>query len=174
MLHRLLNQQSSGLDEAMRLKETIYREMAGSCHQISKIRQKRTHQTQNIDFRQEVLLDKRLTSSQNALLVKFRELNQLLWQLGEPLHHPTYLYAHVNGLRELREILEIERDLQLSFNGYDLQAKTSKTGEYIETYIQRRCREMVALIKKLGGVHRLNTYLNLSESECAELVEDGC
>ena len=93
-LHKLLKQQSAGLDEALRLKVTIYREMNNGCSQISRIRRAQSLQTKKIDFRSEVLLDKRLTSSQNTLMIKFRELNQLLWQLGEPLHHPTYLHAH--------------------------------------------------------------------------------
>lgn len=172
-LHRLLKQQSAGLDEALRLKMTIYREMNNGCSHISKIRKAQSLQTKKIDFRSEVLLDKRLTSSQNTLTIKFRELNQLLWQLGEPLHHPTYLHAHLSGFLEIQELLEVERDLQMSFAGYDISAKATRSGETVEAYLQRRCADGALLVKKIGGAGRFNTFLLLSESECGALVEDG-
>jgi hypothetical protein len=172
-LHRLLNQQQAGLEEALQLKKTIYREMYNGCQQIARIKRAQTAQTKKIDFRSEVQLDKRLTSSQNMLMIKFRELNQLLWQLGEPLHHPTYLHAHLNGFVELQELLDIERDLQLSFAGFDLSAKAVQEEETVETYLQRRCADAAGLIKKIGGAGRVNTFLSLSESECAALAEDG-
>ncbi len=172
-LHRLLNQQTAGLDEALRLKKTIYREMHSGCREISRIKRAQNLQTKKIDFRSEVHLDKQLTKYQNTLSVKFRELNQLLWQLGEPLHHPTYLHAHLNGFLELQELLEIERDLQLVFAGYDLSEKANKSEETVEAYLQRRCSEGAALIKKIGGSVRFNVFLTLSESECTKLAEDG-
>ena len=44
-LHRLLNQQSAGLDEAIRLRTTIYREMASCCHEVARIKRAQSHQT---------------------------------------------------------------------------------------------------------------------------------
>lgn len=172
-LHRLLNQQSAGLDEAVRLRTTIYREMSSCCHEVARIRRVQSHQTKKIDFRNEVQLDKQLTKYQNTLTVKFKELNQLLWQLGEPLHHPTYLQAHLNGFLEIRDILEAERDLQLSFAGYDIVAKTLKTEESIEDYLKRRCAEAAINLKKIGGAGRFNTFMQLSEADCSSLTEDS-
>ena len=172
-LHRLLNQQIAGLEEALRLKKTIYREMQGACREIARIKQAQNRQTKKIDFRSEVHLDKQLTKYQNTLSVKFRELNQLLWQLGEPLHHPTYLYAHTNGFQEILELIEIERDLQLVFAGYDISDKTAKSSETLVAYLQRRCTEGAALLKKIGGAVRYNAFLALSESECAQIAEDA-
>ena len=172
-LHRLLNQQTAGLEEALRLKKTIYREMQTACREIARIKQAQNRQTKKIDFRSEVHLDKQLTKYQNTLTVKFRELNQLLWQLGEPLHHPTYLYAHLNGFQEILDLLEIERDLQLVFAGYDISEKTVKSGETLVEYLQRRCSEGAALIKKIGGAVRYNAFLTLNETECSRIVEDS-
>ena len=172
-LHKLLKQQSAGLDEALRLKTTIYREMHNGCSQIARIRRAQSIHTKKIDFRNEVLLDKKLTISQNTLMIKFRELNQLLWQLGEPLHHPTYLHAHLNGFTDIQELLEIERDLQLSFAGFDISAKATRSGETVEAYLQRLCSDGASIIKRIGGPSRYNSFLTLSESECSSLMEDG-
>ena len=68
-LHRLLNQQQSGLEEALALKKTIYREMFNGCSQIARIKRAQNAQNKKIDFRSEVQLDKRLTSSQNMLKI---------------------------------------------------------------------------------------------------------
>jgi hypothetical protein len=172
-LLRLLNQQQEGLNEALRLKMTIYREMYSCCHEVGRIKKVQSKQTNKIDFRNEVQLDKQLTKYQNTLSVKFRELNQLLWQLGEPIHHPTYLQAHLMGSMEIYNMLEIERDLQLSFAGYDISPKLKRTQESTEAYLQRRCIDAAGLVKKMGGVGRFNTFLMLSESECLRLVDDG-
>ena len=174
-LLRLLNQQQEGLNEALRLKQTIYREMYNGCFEVGRIKKNQSKQTHKIDFRSEVQLDKQLTKYQNILSVKFRELNQLLWQLGEPLHHPTYLQAHLLGSLEIYNVVEVERDLQLSFAGYDLSEKVKKSNEEsLEEYLQAQCTKASGLIKKMGGVGRYNTFLLISDSECARLVDEGC
>jgi hypothetical protein len=174
-LLRLLNQQQEGLNEALRLKQTIYREMYNGCFEVGRIKKNQSKQTHKIDFRSEVQLDKQLTKYQNTLSVKFRELNQLLWQLGEPLHHPTYLQAHLSGSLEIYNVMEAERDLQLAFAGYDLSEKVQKSNEdTLEEYLQNQCKKASNLIKKMGGAGRYNTFLMISDAECARLVDEGC
>ena len=60
-LLRLLNQQQEGLNEALRLKQTIYREMYNGCFEVGRIKKNQSKQTHKIDFRSEVQLDKQLT-----------------------------------------------------------------------------------------------------------------
>jgi predicted nucleic acid-binding Zn-ribbon protein len=170
-LNDLLIRQTQGLNDASGIKVTIMRDMYRLSEQIQKIRRRQAEIQSRIDYRSEVELDKQVTNNQNNLYVKFRELNQLLWQLGEPLRHPTVLKAHLNGALDIIELIGIERELQLSFSGFDSQGTKREEDESEISYLQRLCTQAAGLIKKIGGVGRYNTFLNLPDAECKSLTE---
>ena len=173
-LSSLLDRQSADLNEALHLKSVIQRDMNGLSKEVEKIKERQMRVQSRIDYRQEVALDKQMSTYQNSLHVKFRELNQLLWRLGEPLRHPTYLKAHLNGFNELIELIDIEREFQLSFSGYNVSINLIEQGLSLDEYMTQLCTRGAKKIKAIGGVGRYNTFLKMNENDCRTLTEGGC
>ena len=171
MLESLLMQQKSGLEDATRLKYTVYKDMHRLSDNIKRTREYQAEIQARIDYRREVALDKQMTSNRNTLQVKYKELNQLLWQIGEPLRHPTYLKALLNGQIELVELYDVERNLQLAFGGFDLSYELSQEQESLLEFLKRQCTRASVLLKKTGGVSKLNSFLKLSDSDCRKFSE---
>jgi predicted nucleic acid-binding Zn-ribbon protein len=169
-LANLLLLQRKDLDETEQLKFEVLRDMRRLAEQIKRIKETQAEVQSRIDYRREVALDKQITNYQNTLHVKFKELNQLVWQLGEPLYHPSLLKSHLNGALEQIAVFEVERNLQLVFAGYTI--KNEKKSISLEQ-LQLQCLKAATLVKKLGGVSRFNNYLNLSDSQCKDLLDSA-
>jgi predicted nucleic acid-binding Zn-ribbon protein len=170
-LETLLLQQKSGLEEAVQLKYTVYKDMYRLSENIRRTREYQAEIQARIDYKREVALDKQMTSNRNTLQVKYKELNQLSWQIGEPLRHPSYLKALLNGQMELVELYDVERNLQMAFNGFDLSYELSQDQETLLDYLKRLSIRASVLLKKVGGVSKLNSFLKLSDADCKNLSE---
>lgn|GEM_PF-2842486 len=190
-LEELLKRQSAALDEAVKLKQQVTREIYVLSQNIFDVRHKQGKVMSRIDYRLEVRLDRQLTNYQNALHVKFKELNQLLWQIGEPLRHPTFLKAALDGTdvpRDAQEratraereaasseksvlaLMDMERELQMSFAGFPLPGVSD---EELGPYLAGLCLRVADQLKRVGGVARYNQLLKLSEAECRSLTESA-
>ncbi len=188
-LEELLKKQSFALDEALRLKQQVTREIHSLSQNIFDVRQKQGKVMSRIDYRLEVRLDRQMTNYQNTLQVKFKELNQLLWQIGEPLRHPTFLKAALDGTETAREphdrversegavgpseksvlaLMDMERELQMLFAGFSLPGVSD---ERLPVYAASLCVRIADQLKRIGGVIRYNQILKLSDAECRALTE---
>lgn len=166
----LLNKQNESLREAAELKEGVYHDMYRVAKLISDIRTRQTRVQSRSDFRMEVQLDRQLTNYQNSLQIKFRELNQLLWRVGEPLRHPVYLKAALDGAEDIMRLLDAERELQLAFAGYDFAEKAKLNDKNPHEWLSVQCVEAANLLKKIGGTVRYNQVLRLNDATCKELT----
>jgi predicted nucleic acid-binding Zn-ribbon protein len=166
----LLNKQNESLREAAELKEGVYNDMYRVARLISEIKTRQTRVQSRSDFRMEVQLDRQLTNYQNSLQTKFRELNQLLWRIGEPLRHPIYLKAALDGAEDIMHLLDAERELQLSFAGYEVSSKSKLNDMSAHEWLSAQCLEAADLLKKIGGTVRYNQVLRLSDASCKELT----
>ncbi len=190
-LEDLLKKQSAALDEALRLKQQVTREIHTLSQHIYDVRHKQGKVMSRIDYRLEVRLDRQLTNYQNTLHVKFKELNQLLWQIGEPLRHPTFLKAALDGTDVPREIhdrvdraereaiaaeksvlalMDMERELQMAFAGFPVAGVSD---EEMTDHCSALCLRLADQLKRVGGLARYNQLLKLSDSECRSLSESA-
>jgi len=166
----LLNKQNESLREASELKEGVYSDMYRVAKLIADIKTRQARVQSRSDFRMEVQLDRQLTNYQNSLQVKFRELNQLLWRVGEPLRHPVYLKAALDGAEDIMRLLDAERELQLAFAGYDATEKAKQSEMSSQEWLASQCVEAADQLKKIGGMVRYNQVLRLSDASCKELT----
>ena len=173
MLRQLLNQQNEGLQEASLLRDSVYHELYDVAQRITKVKSRQLEVQSKINYRVEVKLDRQLTSFQHTQHAKFRELNQLLWRIGEPLRHPTYLKAAFEGLEEHMRLMDAEHKLQRAFAGYDLTEEALAHDMTVSEYLGAQCLIAAEQLKKVGGVVRYNQLLSLSEASCRELTEGG-
>lgn len=173
LLRTLLNKQNEGLYEATRLRDSIYRDLCDVAERISKIKERQVREQSRINYRVEVQLDRQLTSFQHAQHTKYRELNQLLWRIGEPLRHPSYLKAALEGHKDHMTLMDLEHTLQRSFAGYDLTHEAQAYEMTVSELLSAQCLKIVEQLKKVGGVVRYNQVLSISEAQCRDLTEGG-
>jgi hypothetical protein len=72
---------------------------------------------------------------------------------------------------ELVELYDVERNLQMAFNGFDLSYELSQDQETLLDYLKRLSIRASVLLKKVGGVSKLNGFLKLSDADCKNLSE---